>query len=171
MIQLPRADIGIKNIVKLDPLELVSYLEIPTISLSDLLRLDLSVPGIEEAVAVLQGEEHSALSAMTVFAGTKRMIVYNDRHEPARQASDISHEAAHGLLLHQPAPAFDERGCRAWDSTIEAEAAYLGGALLIPGKGARYIAKAKLSVDAAAKRFGCSQQMVNWRLNESGARK
>jgi Zn-dependent peptidase ImmA (M78 family) len=98
------------------------------------------------------------------------VIVFNEQHGSARQASDFCHELAHGLLLHTPTPAFSEHGCRSWNTEIEDEANYLGGALLIPGKGARWIAKCGLSTDAAAARFGCSVEMVTWRLNVSGAR-
>ena len=166
-----RRELGVGNIVKLDPHALAEYLEIPALSLNQLAQAGTRVPGIDAAVEVLRGPEQSALSAVTVFAGTQRMIVYNDRHGPARQASDICHEIAHGLLLHAPSPALDDRGCRAWNTDVENEAAYLGGALLIPGKGARWIAKCGMNPALAAARFGCSHEMVNWRLNESGARR
>lgn len=41
-----------------------------------------------------------------------------------------------------PAQAFDDIGCRLWNQDVEDEADYLGGALLIPGKAARYAARA-----------------------------
>jgi Zn-dependent peptidase ImmA (M78 family) len=166
-----RQELGIGNIVRLDPHRLAARLEVPILSLGQLARIGSGLPGLDEAVAILKGSEQSALSAVTVFAGTRRMIVYNDEHSPARQASDLCHEVAHGLLLHQPTLALDERGCRAWDTTIENEADYLGGALLIPGKAARWVAKCGMTADAAAECFGCSPEMVNWRLNESGARR
>jgi Zn-dependent peptidase ImmA (M78 family) len=99
------------------------------------------------------------------------MIVYNGQHGAARTASDMTHEIAHGLLLHPPAPALDERGCRAWNTEIEDEASYLGGALLIPGTAARWVAKRSMTEEAIAARFGCSIEMVRWRLSASGARR
>jgi Zn-dependent peptidase ImmA (M78 family) len=166
-----RAELGIKNIERLDPFALAALLGIPVMSLTQLDALDLSIPDMHEAVEFLTTGKQSALSAMTVFAGTRRLIVYNDANPSPRQASDLSHELGHGLLLHQPVPALDERGCRAWDPDIENEASYLGGALLIPGKAARYIAKSGMTTDDAAARFVCSIEMVNWRLNETGARR
>lgn len=166
-----RRELGLGNIVKLDPHALADHLDVPVLSLTQLSQVGTSVPGIDAAIDVLRGPEQSALSAVTVFAGTHRLIVYNDQHAPARQASDICHEIAHGLLLHTPSPALDDHGCRAWNTDVENEADYLGGALLMPGKGARWVAKCGMTPATAAARFGCSHEMVNWRINESGARR
>jgi IrrE N-terminal-like domain len=92
-----------------------------------------------------------------------RTDFFNGEHIAARRASDITHELAHGLVLHRPVPALDDRGCRAWNTAIEYEASYLGGALLLPGKAARWVAKCGMSPEYAAERFGCSIEMVRWR--------
>ena len=97
-------------------------------------------------------------------------MVHNDAHSPGRQASDLSHELSHGLLLHPPAPAFDAGGCRNWDPVLEGEAQYLAGALLITEEAALQIARSGLSLDAAAVRFGVSSAMVQYRINVTGAR-
>src|SRR5581483_1512737 len=77
-------------------------------------------------------EVHSnGFSAVTVFDGPRRAIYHNDTHSPGRQASNLAHELAHGLLLHPPTPALNDYGCREWDQEIEDEATWLGGALLI----------------------------------------
>jgi hypothetical protein len=55
----------------------------------------------------------------TARPGTERTIVHNDSHTDGRVNSNITHEAAHGLLLHPPTPALDDRGCRMWDRGIE----------------------------------------------------
>lgn len=164
-----RAELGIPNYRPLDPRELFQKLDVPVISLSDLAAL-AEDPAVGEAVRFIQTEE-AALSATTVFAGTSRMVVYNDAATPERQSSDLAHEAAHGLLLHQPAPAFDELGCRVWDDRIEAEAQHLGGCLLIPGKGARYAAKAGWDLAQIAREFDCSAEMARWRFNVSGGKR
>lgn len=166
-----RADLRIGNLKRLDPLALAAELEIPVRSLTQIGQLASSPSGLDDALEVLLGAEQSALSAVTVFRGTERLIVFNDCHTVERQASDLTHELAHSLLLHPPAVALDHRGCRAWDTTIENEATYLGGALLVPGKAARWIAKSGLAIEVAAQRFGCSEQMINWRINASGGRR
>jgi IrrE N-terminal-like domain len=45
--------------------------------------------------------DQEAFSAVTVFHGTRSVIVHNDAHAPARQKSDVTHELAHGLLLQE----------------------------------------------------------------------
>lgn len=164
-----RRELGIPNYRALDPRELFRQLDVPVVSLSELAALSLD-PELNEAVRFIQTEE-SALSATTVFAGTSRMVVYNDASTPERQASDLAHEAAHGLLLHQPTPVFDQLGFRVWNDRIEAEAEHLGGCLLIPGKGARYAAAAGWGIDRMAREFNCSAEMAQWRFNVSGGKR
>ena len=166
-----RVELKVGNIRALDPMAAARALEIPVLSLAQLRAVRPQDSSLEEAVRVLYGPEQSSLSAVTVFLGTKRLIVYNQQHDAGRQASDICHELAHGLLFHEPAPMLDDIGCRSWNSEMEQEADYLGGALLIPGKGARYAAKAGLTDEETARRFRCSREMATWRLNESGGRK
>jgi Zn-dependent peptidase ImmA (M78 family) len=122
-------------------------------------------------VAVLGGAEKSAFSAMTVFRGMERTIVHNDTHVPARQASNLAHELAHGLLLHPARPALNAAGCRDWDAEIEHEATYLAGALLIPSKAIWWAAKQRQSREAIAQQYRCSMEMVLMRLNLTGAGK
>ncbi len=166
-----REELGIKLDARLSPRALAEHLEIPVLHLSDLPEVAPMISGIGDAVTVLQGAEQSALSAVTVFFGTIRAIAHNDAHSPARQASDLAHELAHGLLLHVPAPALDERGCRLWNQEIEDEADWLGATLLIPGPAARAAARGRLSHEQIAEKFGCSIEMARWRMNMTGARR
>jgi Zn-dependent peptidase ImmA (M78 family) len=97
--------------------------------------------------------------------------VFNDAHPPGRTANSITHECSHGLLLHPPAPALDHRGCRVWNADLEDEANFLAGALLIPAKAAWWIAKSKVPFTTAAQEYGCSEDLVRWRINVTGARR
>lgn len=161
-----RAELGLDPYARLDPCLLAEYLLIEVITLTELGR---RVGGLAEVVELLHGEEASALSAMTVFDGPKRMIVHNEVHSAGRQASNVAHELSHGLLLHPPKPVLDLRGCRNWNGDHEDEANFLGGALLIPGKAARAIVRKGISLGDAATKYGCSIEMVRWRINASGA--
>lgn len=163
-----RADLGIRNIDRLDPHRLAEMLEIPVIPLAVLER-DHQSEQLGEALSVLRADEASTLSALTVFDGSRRLILHNERHSAARQASDICHELSHGLMLHEPSVAIDGRGCRSWNSQIEGEADYLAGALLVPGKAARWAAKCGMDIATAASHFGCSEPMARWRMGVSGA--
>ena len=164
-----RDELGLKLDDRLDPLDLARHLDIPVLSLSALPDIAPGIKGIADAVAHLHRTERGALSAVTVFCGAARAIVNNDAHLPARQASNLAHELAHGLLLHPPAPALDRRGCRLWNQDIEDEADWLGATLLIPGPAARAAARRRLTHEQVADKFGCSTEMARWRMNMTGA--
>jgi IrrE N-terminal-like domain len=91
-----RGELGLGPTDPLDPWKLAAFLDIPVIGLTDL------AAAVPDAVHHFQQIEPGAFSAATVFAGTQRLIVHNDTHSPARQASNVTHEGAHGLLLHEP---------------------------------------------------------------------
>ena len=97
--------------------------------------------------------------------------MHNDFHSPARQASNLCHELAHGLLLHPSTPALDEQGCRYWSKEIEDEANWLSGVLLVPDEVAIAVVKNGIDLGQAAEYYGVSVQMMNFRINVSGARK
>ncbi len=166
-----RAGLGLSLHDRLDPLHLASYLNIPVWPLSRLAAAAPSIEGLHEAVAYLTKTDTGALSAVTVFCGTVRTIVHNDAHSPGRQASNITHETAHGLLLHPPSPILDRRGCRLWNADVEDEATWLGATLLIPGPAAWRASRRRLNIDEVADHFGCSTEMARWRLNVTGTRR
>jgi Zn-dependent peptidase ImmA (M78 family) len=161
-----RAELGLGPLDRLDPRKLADFLDIPVLELSQLAE---DAPALDH----LLHTEPEVFSAVTVFRGTERTIVHNDGHARTRQNSNIAHELAHGLLLHPPTPALDDRGCRAWNQDIEDEAAWLAGILLITEEATLAIARA---IDAgqwtradAADRFDVSEQMVQFRLNATAA--
>src|SRR5437879_5344963 len=101
-----REELGLKLADPLNPWKLAVYLDIPVLPLSDFER---DAPA---AMRHFSRNEKSTFSAVTVFSGSKRMIVLNDAHSRGRQASDLAHELAHALLLHRAMPALDHKGCR-----------------------------------------------------------
>lgn len=158
-----RAELGLTPVGALDPRALAEHLEIPVRALTE-----CSYP--HELVHHFTRVDHEAFSAVTVFHGTRRVIVHNDAHAPARQKSDVTHELAHGLLLHLPSPAFDSFGFRIWHEDQEDEADYLCGCLLVTREAAFYIARRGIALEAAAGFYGVSRQMMGWRVNGTGAR-
>jgi Zn-dependent peptidase ImmA (M78 family) len=138
-------------------------LDIPVIELSDFARTSV---GAKYLLTV----EPEAFSAVTVFRGSERTIVHNNAHADGRINSNIGHEVAHGLLLHPPTPALDDRGCRLWNQDVENEAEFLSGALLVPEDAALAIARGRFTVQQAAEHFRVSTQMIEYRLNMTGAR-
>ncbi len=158
-----RRELGLRAYDRLVPLRLAKHLDIPVEPLS-------SFPECAPGTAYLLNAEPGAFSAVTVFLGTKRTIVHNDGHAPGRISSNLAHELAHGLLLHPPTPALDDRGNRLWDQDTEDEAEWLAGALLVTEDAALAIARGLWTVAEAAGRLGVSTQMINYRLNVTGAR-
>jgi hypothetical protein len=159
-----RAELRLSALDPLDPRVLADHLEIPIIELSDFAR-------VASGPNYLLNVEPKAFSGVTVFRGMKRTIVHNDAHVDGRINSNITHELAHGLLLHPPTPALDDRGCRLWDQDIEDEAQFLAGALLVTEDAALAIARGRFTVVEATAHFGVSEQMIKYRLNVTGATK
>lgn len=160
-----RGELGLTPFDALDPHQLASHLEIPVMALSELHA------EATRSVEYFLNVDGQCFSGLTVFDGARRMIVYNDSHASTRQVSDIVHETAHGLLLHQPLPAFDHRGFRYHDAEREDEAAFLTGALLVTEAAAMRIVKSGEDLDQAAARLGISDDMVRYRINVTGARR
>jgi Zn-dependent peptidase ImmA (M78 family) len=159
-----RDELGLAAEDPLDPWKLARHLAIPVTPLSAL---------AEEAphgVRHFQLVDSSRFSAVTVFVGSNRFIIHNDAHAQGRQASDVGHELAHGLLLHPPVPALDSTGCRNWDGVVEEEANWLAGALLVSEEAAVVLARQGTPVAEAAAIYGVSEKLMDWRLNVTGAR-
>jgi hypothetical protein len=160
-----RAELGLTPVDPLDPRRLATHLEIPV---QPLAFVEDEVPA---AVWHLRRLEPGTVSALTIVGGTGWLILHNDGHSPARQASDIMHELSHALLLHPAAPPLDELGRRRWNATVEQEAAWLGGALLVPQPAAVRIARQRIPPAVAAGAYGVSEQLMRWRLQVTGATK
>lgn len=158
-----RAEIGLDPFDRLDPRQLAQHLDIPIVPLSDL------APTCRGALYFLD-EEQASFSALTVFEGHRRIIIHNDAHSLARQNSNLAHELAHGLLLHEPQPALDTMtGCRLCNATNEYEADWLAGELLVTGDMALAVARGRFTRQEAMKRLEVSSQMLTWRLNMTGS--
>ena len=160
-----RDDLGLSLTDPLDPWKLAELLKIPVLRLSEFQE------SAEGAYRYFRDRGRSAFSAVTVFCGNRRLIVHNDSHSPGRQASNVCHELAHGLLLHAPTPILDDRGCRYWSKEIEDEANWLCGVLLVPDEAAIAVVKRGIDLARAASYYGVSVPMMTFRINVSGARK
>ncbi len=98
-----------------------------------------------------------ALAALT------RRSCTNDSHHPYRQRSNICHELAHCFLGHECTPPLTPEGERARDGSVEAEANYLAGTLLLTNEGAWHVMCRQL-VAEAQHLYGISGAMLNYRL-------
>lgn len=157
-----RQELGLRPMDAFDPYRLADHLEIPIWEVSSFSKQN-------PAISCLLNGEQGSFSAATIFAGRRRTIVHNDSHTLGRQHSNLAHELAHSLLQHPPTPALDARGCRDWNQDIEDEAEWLAGILLISENATLSIVRLGWSKERTAAHFGVSTQMVQRRLNATGA--
>jgi Zn-dependent peptidase ImmA (M78 family) len=158
-----RKELGLAPHDPLCPWRLAGHLEFPLVKLSELAKV------APELLYFFDETGQSEFSAITLFDGPARWIVYNDAHGLKRQAADIAHELAHGLLLHPPKPPIASNGSRHYDRTLEKEAEWLGPALLVSDEAALRILELNMPLSVASDRYGASTQLVQMRLNVSGA--
>ena len=158
-----RAELGLAPHAPLCPWTLAEHLGIPLMRLSELARAEPA------AVRHLMRAAPDAFSAATLFAGYRRLIIYNDGHHPRRQAADLAHEISHGLLGHPPSPIFDDFGCRRFNRAHEEEANWLGPALLISEEAALHIVEQRMSITVAIMTYGVSRDLITMRIGVTGA--
>ena len=151
-----------------DPVNLIVLAELLKVTV---VRLSDFVARCPDEVAQLTSRDPAGFSAMIFPVGDGRNIaVLNDAHSVGRQNSSLAHELAHLLLLHSPEEVDSCSGCREFDTVVENEASFLAGSLLIPNVAARHILRTGMDIDEVLSRYGVSRQMLDWRLNVSGAR-
>jgi hypothetical protein len=161
--EVVRGDLGLGPLDRLDCFALAEAWGIPVVSLGELRKDGASETSIRRLLSPEAG-----FSATTVVVGPRRLIVYNPRHEPGRKASSLAHELAHVILEHEAAPAIGVGGCRHWDGRQEAEADWLGSALLVPRAGALAWMLESDDVEGGAGNFGVSVELFRWRINHTG---
>ena len=154
-----RAQMGLSSESPVNPAEICAFFDIDLVGLSE---LNCDCPAF-------RGADSASFSAVTVPRGRRRAIVHNDHHHPHRQRSNICHELAHCFLGHECAPPLTPSGERAYSGGIEAEANFLGGALLISNEAARRIAVTRMHPEVAQNLYGVSADMLEYRLRMSGA--
>lgn len=154
-----RAQMGLPPEAPIDPVLVCERYDIQLIKLSD---HDRQSPFLRT--------DSSCFSAVTVPCGLNTAIVHNDSHHPYRQRSNICHELAHCFLGHECTPPLTAEGERARDGSIEAEANYLAGTLLLTNEGACHVVYRQLTAEAQHL-YGISATMLNYRLGVSGALK
>lgn len=118
---------------------------------------------------LLSGPGQRAFSALAFYTEDFAVIVHNDAHHPRRQAADIAHELAHGLLLHRPAPLTGVDGSRLYDWEQEDEANWLGPAILVSEEAAIFIAESQQSAADACQLYNVSNDLLQMRLRMTNA--
>ena len=159
-----RHQLGVAEYEPIDVRELAAHLNLRIIPLSAFKER------CAEQVSQLKNRDGGQFSAALVYLGKgRRIIIVNDDHSSARQNSDIAHEIGHTLLSHPLEGLSSMMDCRDFNQDLEDEASHLAGHLLIPNEAAKHIIN-NMGNDLAQASYGVSRQMLDWRLNTSGAR-
>lgn len=159
-----RVELGLAAHAPLCPWRLAHHLGYTIVGLSSFTDCEPS------AVAYLTSRMgQREFSAITLKSEEETRIVHNDAHHPRRQASNIAHELAHGLLIHPFAPLIGQNGARIYDETMEAEASWLGPALLISEEAAMFIAERGYPHELTCKEYGVTQDVLSMRLKVTGS--
>ena len=146
------------------PRKLASHLDYGIISL-----IQFSAVRPHEVSYLRSESGQREFSAITICDRGMRLIIHNDAHSQRRQAANISHELAHGLLIHSPAPLTGAGGGRIFNREHEEEANWLGPALLISEEAALLIAERGQPFDPWAAYYGVSNELLQMRLRVTGA--
>jgi hypothetical protein len=126
---------------------------------------DLDDEKSREAIAYFSRDGVQGWSAALIPIGSGRVIIENDCHAPVRRRSSIAHELSHHLLEHpfQEVLLTDD-GCRRFDVSLEGQATYLSGQLLVPERAARRAAFDGWTNEQVAQRFEVSTQFAQMRM-------
>jgi hypothetical protein len=158
-----RAELNLDARSPIDCIQLCNVLGVPLVTVPELVSSGASPRSVQSLLA-----PSAKFSALTVAAGTKRLIVYNPHHPAGRQANSLAHELSHILLEHPLSPALGNGGCRLWNSTLEDEADWQAGALLVPREAALEWMRSNGSIDEGATQYGVSRALFQWRVNQTG---
>jgi Zn-dependent peptidase ImmA (M78 family) len=158
-----RIESGIGLFTSLDCAGICNSLGIPVIPLTDMVNLGARPESVARLVS-----DTARFSAVTVCAGTKRIIVYNPAHPVGRRSNSLSHELSHIFLEHPILLTLGPGGCRHWDARLEAEADWQAAALLVPRIAALRWMENGGDVEGGANYFGVSRTLFNWRVSQTG---
>lgn len=131
------------------------------------------IPGMtQETISLVCENPDGAFSAVTILAATRRIVIHNPNHSPARQESDLMHEISHVVCGHKYE---DNSLCmsrafsvRIYNPEHEDEAKYLGGCLQAPREALiRHMARGK-TIEQMAALLGASEDLVRFRVNCTG---
>lgn len=135
-----------------------------------------NIPGLTaESLGVLlrnDGETPSCWSAVTLVVNSRVLVILNSSHSPARQSSDLTHELAHQIRGHKAHEvSVTTEGLmmlKSYEKIYEEEADWLSSCLLLPREALIAIKRRGLEVAEAAREFGVSISMLNYRMAMTG---
>lgn len=139
------------------------------------LKAFVTTPGLIQgmtAADIVQLTQTDPTSWSAITGGYEGMtfVIVNDAHSPARQESNLHHEAAHLIRDHRPSRILKINGLtiREYDKDAEAEAEWLAGCLHIPRTALLKAARHGYDDSAIGQRFLASPEMVRFRRSVTG---
>jgi hypothetical protein len=161
-----RRTLKLQPVDPLSPQAVASSLGVPVHGVEE-------IPGLDpKTLRTLLHEDPDSWSAVTITNGRRSVIILNSSHSGGRPASDLMHELAHVIIGHTPARVdVTEDGAlilNTYGRQQEDEANWLSGSLLLPREALMWIRKQGLDLQAAARDYGVSMQMLQYRLNVTG---
>lgn len=129
------------------------------------------VPGMTAAdIAQLTRQDPQSWSAVSGHVDGTTIVIVNDAHSPARQESNLHHEAAHLIRGHRPSRflKLDDLTLREYDQDAEGEAEWLAGCLHLPRAALMEALIRDEDNSAIGQRFMASAEMVRFRRSVTG---
>ena len=161
-----RVELGLESHAPLCPWMLCEHLEIPVLDLRQL------GPCPEQAY-LLTRKGQKAFSAAVLYEGLRASVLLNGAHSRKRLASSLAHEVAHVVLHHPPRPLFVAGGARSFSPEHEAEAEWLGPALLVSEEAALHahhlIQTGAATLAQLSNHWTVSTHVIRMRMNVVGA--
>jgi hypothetical protein len=121
-------------------------------------------------ISQLTREDPWSWSAVSGSYNGTTFVIVNDAHSPARQESNLHHEAAHLISGHRPSGLLQIDGLtlREYDQGAETEAEWLAGCLHLPR--AALLAAIRRGEDETiiGQNFLASAEMVRFRRSVTG---
>jgi len=149
----------------LNPFELANHLGIPCIPVSDLSLTE------EHGAFFSSREGTKAFSAVTIFDGKMKRIVFNDYAPINRQHSDVAHEISHVVLNHDMLPTSELYTGNHYNQNDEFEAKWMGPALLISEEAAMYVGANYTCFTSASADYNVTIDVMRMRINVCGVKK
>jgi Zn-dependent peptidase ImmA (M78 family) len=150
----------------LDPRLLAEHMGVVVVYVEQIPNL---APGTLEQLTKVDPD---SWSAVTVCWNNRYLIVMNSAHPKTRQSSSLMHELAHLIVGHRPARLdVTPDGLlilSTYDKQNEEEENWLAAALLLRRDALLFIRRRGMTDEEAATAFGCSVQMLNFRINVTG---
>jgi Zn-dependent peptidase ImmA (M78 family) len=162
-----RKELGVPVEARLPPERVAEYLGVE-------LWTPNQVPGItDDLLDQLLKIDPWGWSAAGLQVHDRGIIIYNPRHSPGRQVSDITHELAHFILDHQPAQIIlsadlDGVSMRSFNQKQEDEANCLAWALLLPREALMVAKRRRFTLEQIAEQYGVTKSLATYRLNATG---